>query len=64
MPMASVTVTAGVSVEAPTTTKEIDGYSKCNCDGNCDCVGDGNTVPNRNAESVSNYNGGFGLCDG
>ena len=44
--MATATVTAmeGVKAEALTTTKEIDGYSNGNCDGNCDCVGDGDTV--------------------
>ena len=44
MPMALFTATAGVTGEALTSTKEIDGYSNGNCDGNCDCVGDGDTV--------------------
>jgi hypothetical protein len=64
MPMATITATAEVTVEASTMIKEIYGYNKCNCDGNCNCVGNGNTVPNHNAESVRNYTGSFGLCDG
>ena len=44
MAMATVTATAGVTAEASTTTKEIDGYSNGNCDGNCNCVGDGKKV--------------------
>jgi hypothetical protein len=43
MALATVTATAGVAAEASTTTKEIDGYSNGDCNGNCDCVGNGNT---------------------
>ena len=44
MAMATVMVTAGVTAEASTKTKEIDGYSNGNCDSNCHCFGDGDTV--------------------
>ena len=44
MAMEMVTATAGVTAEASATTKEIDGYSNGNCDGDCDCVVDGDTV--------------------
>ena len=44
MAMATVTATAGVVAKASTTTKGIDGYSNGNCNGNCDCVVDGNMV--------------------
>ena len=44
MAMSTVTATAGVLAEASTTTKEIDGYSNGSCNGDCDCVGNGDTV--------------------
>ena len=44
MVMVTVTATSGVTAEASTTMKEVDGYSNGNCDGDCSCVGNGDTV--------------------